>query len=485
MDTKITGGKVLQNMAWRFAERWTAQIVSLVVTIILARILNPSDYGTVAILDVFISILSVFINSGMGVALIQKKDADDLDYSTLFYFNIIMCTILYFLLFFSAPYIAQFYQKPELKALTRVVGLTLIVSGVKSIQNSHFSRTLQFERFFWATLGGTVTSAVVGIGMAVAGMGYWAIVAQSLTNIVIDTIVLWFTSGWLPKRMFSFSRLKILFSYGWKLLVSSLLDVGYNNLRTLIIGKKYSSSDLAFYNRGNAYPIMIVTNLNSAIDSVLFPVMSASQNDTERVKMMARRAMKTSTYIMAPLMMGFAFVGKPFVRLFLTEKWLPCVPYMVIFCITYMFYPVHSANLNAIKAMGRSDLFLKLEVTKKVIGLIVLAITMWHGVMVMAYSLLFTSIVGQIINSWPNKKLMNYSYLEQLIDILPGILLAVFMGFCIYPIQWIGLPDVVTLLIQVPLGAVIYIAGSMIFKLESFEYLWTMVKPTIKKVLHK
>ena len=200
---------------------------------------------------------------------------------------------------------------------------------------------------------------------------------------------------------------------------------------------------------------------------------------------MTRRAMKTSTYVMAPLMMGLAFVGEPLIKLLLTEKWLPCVPYMTIFCITYMFYPVHTANLNAIKAMGRSDLFLKLEIVKKVMGLTVLALTMWHGVMAMAYSLLFTSVLSQIINSWPNKKLLNYGYLEQLKDILPGILLAVFMGCCIYPIQWLGLPDIVTLLIQVPLGAVIYVAGSIVFKLESCQYLWGMVKPVVYKTLRK
>lgn len=200
---------------------------------------------------------------------------------------------------------------------------------------------------------------------------------------------------------------------------------------------------------------------------------------------MTRRAIKTSTYVMAPLLMGLAFVGKPLIRLLLTEKWLPCVPYMTIFCITYMFYPVHTANLNAIKAMGRSDLFLKLEIVKKVMGLTVLALTMWHGVMAMAYSLLFTSLAGQIINAWPNKKLLNYGYLEQLKDILPGILLAVVMGFCIYPIQWLGLPDIVTLLIQVPLGAVIYIGLSALLKLESFTYLWGMVKPILGRFIKK
>lgn len=485
MEDKITSIKVLSNMLWRFAERWSAQLVTLVVSIVLARLLEPSDYGTIALLDVFIGILNVFVNSGMGTALIQRKNADDLDYSSMFYFNIVMCTLLYLLLFACAPLIASFYGMPELTALARVVGLTLIFSGIKSIQNAHISKTLQFKKFFYVTLIGTIISAIIGISMAYAGFGYWAIVAQSLTNTAIDTIMLWILGKWRPKKMFSFARLKGLFSFGWKILVSGLIDTGYGSLRTLIIGKIYSSSDLAYYNKGKSWPDLFITNVNSSIDSVLLPTMSAAQDNTKTVKAMTRRAIKTSTYVMAPLLMGLAFCGTPLVRLVLTEKWLPLVPFMTIFCITYMFYPVHTANLNAIKAMGRSDLFLKLEIIKKIVGLIALAVTVPISVMAMGYSLLFTSVASQIINSWPNKKLLNYGYIEQLKDILPGILLAVAMGCCIYPIQWLGLPDIVTLCIQIPLGALTYICGSKLFKLESFEYLLNIIKPIVSKVFHK
>lgn len=476
---------VLSNFAWRFAERCGAQGVSFVVQIVLARLLVPEVYGVVALVSVFTGILCVFIDSGFGNALIQKKDADDLDFSTVFYFNITMCTSLYLVLFAAAPYIAQFYRNAELTPVIRVLGLTLVISGVKNIQQAYVSRTMQFKRFFFATLGGTIGAGIVGIAMAYFGFGVWALVAQQIFNATADTIILWITVKWRPKWMFSLKRLKELFNFGWKLLASALLSAVYNDLRQLIIGKMYTTSDLAQYNRGSQFPGLVISNINSSIDSVLLPTMSAVQNDLERVKAMTRRAMKTSTYVMAPLLMGLAFVGEPLIKLLLTEKWLPCVPYMTIFCITYMFYPVHTANLNAIKAMGRSDLFLKLEIVKKVMGLTVLALTMWHGVMVMAYSLLFTSVLSQIINSWPNKKLLNYGYLEQLKDILPGILLAVVMGCCIYPIQWLGLPDLVTLLIQVPLGAVIYIGLSALLKLESFTYLWGMVKPILGRFIKK
>ncbi len=475
-------GSVASGFLWRFAERIGAQGVSFIVSIVLARLLAPEVYGTIALVTVFTTILNVFVDSGFGNALIQKKDADDLDFSTVFYFNITVCGILYILMFAAAPLIAGFYSDRSLTPVIRVLSLTLVISGVKNVQQAYVSRTMQFKRFFFATLGGTVGAAVLGIAMAYFGFGVWALVAQQIFNATVDTIILWITVKWRPKKMFSWQRLKGLFAYGWKLLASALLDTVYRDLQQLIIGKLYTKTDLAQYNRGSQFPNLIVSNVNSSIDSVLLPVMSMAQDSAKEVKAMTRRAMKISTYVMAPMMMGLAFIGEPVVRLILTEKWLPCVPFMRIFCITYMFYPVHTANLNAIKAMGRSDLFLKLEIVKKIMGLTVLLLTMWHGVMVMAYSLLFTSVLSQIINSWPNKKLLNYSYLEQLKDILPGILLAVVMGCCVYPIQWLGLPDIVTLLIQVPLGAGIYIGVSALLKLDSFSYLCEIVKPIWFKI---
>lgn len=476
---------VIKNFIWRFAERCGAQGIGFVVSLILARLLNPTDYGTVALVTVFTAILGVFIDSGMGNALIQKKDADDLDYSSVFYFNMAMCIILYVIMFFCAPLIANFYEKPELVSLTRVISLTFIVSGVKGIQNAYVSKHLMFKRFFFSTLGGTIVSAVVGILLAYKGYGAWAIVAQSLSNNVIDTLILWVTVKWRPKFMFSFKRLKGLFSYGWKLLCSSLLDTGYNQLRSLIIGKVYSSADLAYYNKANNFPNIIITNVNSSIDSVLLPSMSSVQDSKESVKVMTRRAMKTSTYVMAPFLMGLAACGQSAISILITDKWLPSYPFMVIFCITYMFYPVHTANLNAIKAMGRSDIYLKLEIIKKIVGIVAILVTFKISVMAMAYSLLVVSVLSQIINSWPNKKLMNYSYLEQLKDILPGILLAAFMGGCVYCVNFLHLSNWLTLLIQVPLGAAIYIGLSALLKLESFTYCWNMVKPIISKIFNK
>ena len=483
METKNT--KVISNFIWRFAERCGAQGVTFIVSVVLARILDPDVYGTVALVTVFTTIMNVFVDSGMGNALIQKKNADDLDFSTVFYFNIALCCVLYLLMFAASPLIAMFYGDTELVPVIRVLSLTIVVSGVKNVQQAYVSRTMQFRKFFFSTLGGTIGAAVVGISAALMGAGVWALVLQQLFNVTVDTIILWITVKWRPKKMFSFERLKGLFSYGWKLLVSSLIDTVYNDLRQLIIGKIYSSSDLAYYNKGKQIPNIVITNVNTSIDSMLLPSMSKEQDDKARVKSMTRRAIKTSTYVMSPMLMGICFCATPLIRLLLTEKWLPSVFFLRIFCITYMFYPIHTANLNAIKAMGRSDLFLKLEIIKKMVGLTLLFSTMWISVEAMAYSLLASSVLSQIINSWPNRKLLNYGYLEQLKDILPGIALAVAMGFIILPVTLLGLPDIVTLLIQAPLGVVIYVGGSKMFKLESFTYLWEMVKtkflPRLKK----
>ena len=407
---------------------------------------------------------------------VPEHFVDDLDFSTVFFFNFSICVLLYFGIFLAAPWIALFYEQPELTSVIRVLCLVVVISGIRNVQQAYVSKTMQFKRFFFATIGGTVVSAIIGIAMAYFEFGVWALVAQQIFNAGVGTLILWFTVEWRPKKMFSFQRLKGLFSYGWKLLAAALIDRVYNELRSLIIGKMYSSADLAYYNRGNQFPNVIVSNINTSIDSVLLPTMSAEQDHRDRVRAMTRRAIKTSTYIMMPLMVGLAICAEPVVRLLLTEAWLPCVPYLRIFCITYAFYPIHTANLNAIKAMGRSDMFLKLEIIKKFVGLIALGISMWFGVIWMAYSLLVTTLISSIVNAFPNRELLRYSYFNQIRDMLPQICLSCFMGAVVYCVQFLGIHDILTLMIQVLLGTVIYIVGSKLLQLESFVYIWTMLK---------
>lgn len=472
---------VSSNLLWRLLERFGAQGVTLIVSIVLARVLDTEVYGTVALVTVITTILQVFVDCGLGSALIQKKNTDSLDFSTVFYFNFLVCVILYIGLFLLAPSISKFYKRPVLTSLIRVSGLILIISGFKNIQNAYVSRHLLFKKYFFATLGGTLTAAFIGIYMAYNGMGVWSLVTQNLVNQFIDTLILWFVVKWRPTLEFSFQRLKGLFSYSWKLLISSLLDTLWNQLRQLIIGKRYSSNDLAFYNKGNEYPYYATLALNSSIDSVLLPVMSSAQDNVYEVKVMTRRAIKTSSYILWPIMMGLAACSKTLISVILTDKWLPSVPYLIIFCIVYAFYPIHTANLNAIKALGRSDLFLKLEVIKKILNLLIIFSTMWYGVFWLAFGSIIGSILGQLINSWPNRELLNYRYKEQILDILPYIVISVSMSLVVYSLSFLNLANWQILFLQISVGVIFYVSISYILKIDSFHYCINIVKKLIKK----
>lgn len=472
---------VISNLIWRFLERCGAQGVTLIVSIILARLLDPSVYGTVALITVFTSIIQVFVDSGMGSALIQKKNADDLDFSSVFYFNVFICVILYLLMFFSAPFIADFYHLPELTHMIRVLSLIVIISGVKNVQQAYVSRNLLFKKFFFSTLSGTIVAAIVGIAMAYLGFGAWALITQMLLNTLMDTIILWITVKWRPIRRFSLERLKVLFSFGWKLLISAIMETVYNNLQQLIIGKVYTREELAQYNQGDKFPNLIVKNINTSIDSVLLPVLSKKQDSKEAVKNMTRRAIKVSTFVMMPLMMGLAVCADSLVSLVLTDKWLPCVPFIRVFCISYAFWPIHTANLNAIMAMGRSDMYLTLQIIKKAFGLVVLLITTPISVRAMAYGVLITTAFSQVVNSWPNRMLLNYSYFNQIKDMLPQILLSIVMGAIVYSVQLLGLSSILTLGIQIVLGILIYVLGAKLFKIDSFEYILDRCKEFIRK----
>ena len=472
----MKGDKVVSGFLWRFMERFGAYAVSFVVSVILARILDPEAYGTIALVTVFTNILQVFVESGLGRALVQKKEAEDIDFSSVFYFNMAVCLLLYCGLFAFAPYIAQFFNNIELTSVIRVLGIILIISGLKNVQQAYVSRKMLFKKFFYATLIGTLFSAVVGICLAYWGAGVWALVAQSLANELVDTLMLWITVKWRPKKCFSLQRLKGLLSYGWKLLIAALVGSLSDNLRQLFIGKLYTSADLAFYNKGDQIPSIVNGNVNAAIDSVIFPVMAEAQDNKESVKNMTRRAITTSTYIMAPIYIGLACCAETLIRILLTEKWLPCVPFLRIFCITYLFYPIHTANLNAILAVGRSDIDLKLELIKKLLEIMVLLLTMRYGVMAIAYGLIGTAILNQIINAWPNKELIGYSYLEQIRDVLPEIALACVMGAVVYFVGYLQLPDLTVLVLQIMVGIVVYLGLSALMRLEAFIYLLGKIK---------
>lgn len=477
--------KILNNIVWRFLERSGAQGVNLLVSIILARLLLPEDYGIIGILQVLITLMDVFVDSGLASALIQKKNADEMDFSTVFYTNIVLCSVIYLLVFWLAPYFAMFYEQPKLTVLLRVMALQLIISGIKNVQQAYVARHMLFKKFFYSTLGGTIAAAGIGITMAYYGFGVWALVAQQLVNQFLDTCILWLTVHWRPAWLFSFQRLKELLSYGWKILAAMLTDKLYSNLSTLIIGKRYSSESLAFYNRGIQIPSFAANNISTAIDSVLLPTLSAEQDRSERIYEMSRLGVKVSIYVMAPMMMGLIAIAPSLVHLLLTDKWLPSVFYMRIFCIEMMFYPINAIYLNSIKALGRSDIFLKLELCKKGLGILILFFAATISVKAVAIGVLITGIISFFINIWPNKKLLGYHYVPIIRDIIPSLLLSGSMCVCVLLLPKLGWNTAITLLAQVVGGITFYIIGSFLLHMEEFIYVKRILLNMLSKVKSK
>lgn len=476
MTSNSLKSKTISGLLWKFAERIGAQAITFVLSIILARLLSPSDYGAIAILLVFITIADVFVNAGFGSALIQKKDADDLDFSSVFYFSFIFSVFVYLIIFLAAPFVANFYNMPILQPTLQVLALRIPVAAANSVQQAYVSRNMQFKKFFYSTLSGTVVSAVVGIFMAYNGYGIWSLVGQYLSNAVINTIVLFSVINWRPQLIFSLQRLKSLFSYGWKLLLSGLLDTGYQSLNSLLIGKFYTPADLAFFDTGKKFPMVIVTNINSSISSVLFPALASEQDEPERVKAHTRKAIQISSYIMWPMMLGMAACADNIVSLVLTDKWLPAVSYLQIACITYGLWPIHTANLQAINAMGRSDIFLKLEFIKKIIGFSILAVTSQYGVLAIALGGIFGGIIGTFINSYPNGYLLKYSYMEQIKDILPSVILALFIAVIIKCFNNYFENSVSLLIVDILLFITLYILISYLINNKEFNYIINTIK---------
>ena len=472
---------VISNLIWKFAERITAQLVTVIVTIVLARILSTDEFGLVALIMVFITIANVFVSNGFGNALIQKKDSDDLDFSSVFYANIVISIIIYMILFFVAPYVASLYDYPALKNALRVLAIRIPVAAINSIQQAYVSRKLIFKKFFWSTFFGTCISGIVGVFLAYHGFGIWALVAQYLTNTIVDTIVLFITVEWKPKLLFSFDRVKTLLGFGWKLLVSGLIESTYTQIRSMLVGVMYTPSDLAFYNQGERYPSLLVTNINTSISSVLFPVLANNQNDSYRVKQMVRRSIQVSSYILWPMMIGLCVIAKPLVVLLFTEKWLPCVPFIQVFCISYGFFPIHTSNLQAINALGRSDLFLYLEIIKKVLGIIILIITVKISPFAIAVGLAASSFISIAINSFPNGKLLHYSFVEQMKDMLPPLIISSIMGVVVYLVSYFVKNNILLLITQLFMGAIIYVGLSIITKQEGFLYCKNIILSRKKK----
>lgn len=508
-----TKEKTIKGLFWGYMEKLGGEMVSLIVSIVLARLLGPEAYGIIPLITVFTSILNIIVQGGFASALVQKKNADRTDFSTVFYFQLALSFILYMGMFFAAPFIANFYNNSYLTPMVRVLSLTLVIGAVNNVQHAYVSKTMQFKKFFFASFTGTVLSGVIGIVLAFVITSYtgnpmygaWALIAQKLTDQVIDTIFLWFTVKWRPTLAFSLKKLKSLFSFGWKILVSCFIDSIYTNLHTLIIGKTYSSKDLAYYNKGTTYPRIIMSNLNQAIQKVLFPALSSHQENIDKVKNMTRRAMKTSAYLVFPAMMGFAGIAESFIYILLGEKWMAAVPFMWIACFNFAMWPLHTTNLHVIQAMGKSGTFLIMEIIKKISNLLFLAagvFAAWNlafesttdSVIVIALSSVLAEIVCVFVNGWPNKKLIGYGIAQQMKDMLPAVLMTLVMGVAIFAVNLIPFSAFISskfavaavkLLIQVIVGIGVYLLLSVIFKVESFRYIIVTAKEFKNKRKHK
>lgn len=474
---------LIGNMFWKFSERISAQLISTIVSIILARMLEPSHYGVISIVMIFITLANVFVSDGLGTSLVQKKDATKLDFFSVLYFNIAFSSVLYLIIFFAAPYISAFYGEGYeiLTPVLRVLGLRIIFTGINSVQHAYVSKKMIFRKYFLSTLLGTISSAIVGITMAYLGYGVWALVAQYMTSTTVSTLVLFIVLNKRPKLMFSLKNLRELFPYGMCILGTKLLITAYMEMRALIIGKIYSSKDLAYYDKGKHFPHLVVTNIDSTISTVLFPKMSNEQNDMERVKGTTRNSIKYSSFILCPMMLGLAAVAEPFVKLILTEKWIECVPLLQLFCVIYLFQPIHSANMQAIKAIGRGDIYMKLEIVKKIIELLVLIIVMRISVEAIVVGMALCTVLFTFVNAYPNIKFLNYKFTEQMRDILPSVICSLIMFVIVYLINFCEFNDILKLILQCTTGILIYILISTLINNQMVKGMWNLMLQRLKK----
>lgn len=461
---------ILSNFLWKLAERMSSQGVSFVVSVVLARLLLPSEFGIVAMIQVFIIIANVFVVSGFSSALIQKKDADDYDFSTILYCSLLLSIILYIIIFCLSPSIASFFNEPILKFVTRVYGISLIISAYNSVQQAWVSRHMKFKLFFYSTLSGNIVSGIIGVIMAYMGYGVWALVFQVLISQIINTVVLAKIIDWHPILFFSKKRAIPLVRYGWKILGSDLISSVYFHLRQLLIGKYYTASDLAYYNRGAHIPEIVSSNIDRSLVQVLFPAMSNYSDNSEKIKELTRKSMKTTSYVMFYIMTLLIILAEPLVRIIYTEKWIACVPFFQLMGLAKMLQTVSHANLQSFKAVGRSDLVLKLEFIKKPIGFLLIFISFPISVYAVALTVPVYGLYSASVNAFSNRNVLGYTMKQQLKDLKPAILLSLIIYLFSYIYIGSDLSDWIKLLLGFSLSSIIYFGLSFYFKLESFQY---------------
>lgn len=481
------GHKTALSLIWKFTERGSVQIIQFVVSIIIARIVDPDAYGVIAILTVFISIATVFVQSGLGSALIQKKDVDDTDFSSVFYYSLILATICYVILFVTSPFIEAFYGTPRLSELLRVMALSLFPGAFNSLQNAVVARNLLFKKQMYSNIIAATASGIIGIILAINNFKEWALVWQQLSYQILICFVLWFYVKWYPSLKFSFNKTKNLLGYGSKILGATLIDTLYHNIASLLIGKKYSNSTLAFYNKGKQFPLIVIDNIDGSIQTVMFPVFSKSQDDRDNLKRMVRSTISISTYIAFPAMTGLAVVANPLINLILGEKWLGCVPYLQLFCLIAVLIPLQTVCLEAYKALGRSDIYFMLILFKRIVGIIILflCVVLWNNAFTIVIASLVIELFSVFLNIYPNIKILCYTPAEQIGDVIKNLLLSTAMGVITFSVSILFLPlhlsGFIIMILQIFIGVAIFLSLSYLTKNSNFVYIYKYINNIFKR----
>lgn len=475
------GQSIAASMVYKSLERYSVMAFQLIVQIVIARILSPSDYGIVAMMAVFISIANVFISNGFNMAIVQKKEADEKDFGTALLLNFLIGALLYVLLFISAPAVASFYNEPQLKVCLRVLALILPIGSVSSIQNAIATRQMRFRNLFICNVLGSVTSGIIGILAALIGFGYWALIAQQITSVIVIALALTYHATWKPCFKFVSSSARQMFGFGWKMLCAALLNTIYNELNSLIIGKKYTSADLSYYTKGRTFPNTIVQGVDSALQSVTLSAFSKKQTDFEYLRQLLKKTITANSYLLIPMLLFLGVCASPITKLLLTDKWLPLVPYMQICCFTYAFHPIASVDMQVIAAIGRSDLRLKLEFIKKPFGILMLFLAIPYGPMAIAASAAVTSIFSLFVGAIACQKHVGYTVARHFLDILPIVACSIVAGVAVWFVGLISLPIIIQLVIQIIVMTLIYIPLTIFFKVPGHSYIIDFCKNNIKK----
>lgn len=455
--------KTTSALFWSSVERFSNQGISFFFSILLARMLDPSDFGIIAMITIFFAVAQSFVDSGFSNALVRKTDRIEEDLSTCFYFNIAVGLVAYIVLFFIAPFVATFYNQPILSPIIRITGLGVVLNSLCVVQQALFTIRIDFKSQAKVTLSATIISGIVGVVLAYLEYGVWALVWQGVVMSLVRMGILWLMSKWRPKTGFSKDSFHYLFGYGSKLLASGLLDTIYNNIYPIVIGKFYSSAQLGNYSRALSFAQLPSSNITSILQRVTFPVLSTIQDDMPRLQTDYRRLLKLSAFIVFPLMMGLAAVAFPMIRIILTPKWEGCSLYLQIICFALMLYPIHAINLNLLQVKGRSDLFLRLEIIKKIVGVCIMCITIPLGITAMCIGMVASSLIALFINTFYTGKLIDIGYLKQMCDLLPIFINSLLMGGVVFiTIQFI-MNDVFKLMVGGIIGGLYYLLSSYIF----------------------